>query len=196
MPVFAFYVQKSTPFMGEDRPFGNTYHFEQPEGISNPALNDILRELIDVEKSICVNEVDFFGGKSWGPTDGDAFDNVMRTDFEIDEEGDLLENFQSYREACLNIRWPLPRSQATNSKRWLRKYLRMAGTASMPTDAVQGFAAIPEGDVSTLVTNYVNRFTGPNAEGSFGGNLCTADGVEATDPGTVMPYYITRQIGS
>lgn len=197
MPVYAVYIEKQVPFQGRNPVFGNTYHYKVPESASNDQLRNAANEVMSREQAVTVNEVNFVRLVTWGPTDQTEFDNIMRTDDIVENTtGDLLENFESFREACLNVVWGLPRSEVHNRKRWLRKYLRMAGTASMPVASVQGFQSIPDGDKATIISDYadpVRQVTFDFGSGLFG-DLCTADGVDLDGGSGVRDFYITRQI--
>lgn len=196
MPVHAIYIQKEVEFQGDIRPFGNTYHYQSEEAPTPESLSNLADFVLDAERTLTPDQVQFIGIKAWGPTDGTEFDNVMKVNEERDLAGSVVAPFESYREACLHVRWGLPRSEATNSQRWLRKYLRMCQTGATDPAVQQGFQRVAQGDKDAIRASYLDPVTGPVTNNGVTSLLCTADGVLANNAGTVRDFYITRQIGS
>lgn len=193
MAVFAVYIQKRTAYHGEERTFGNTYHYRTTTGEPFDDEN-VANQVMQAERAITSTDVRFIGWKTWGPTDGTAFDSVVREDGVWDLGGGGTDPGGVYREACTLVVWPMDRSPTTNRKRWLRKYLRLATgpTAEAPTvyegstafsqaalDAFSNYAA----SVRDIVTDFQ---TYP---------LCNENGEGTTEPGFARPYMFTRQIG-
>lgn len=194
MPVYAVYIEKRATYFGTDAVFGNTYHYL----VSDPPTDweDFANNIAAEERNVTRSEVEFIGYSVWGPTDGSEFDNVIVDSGSWSFFGAItLQDQYMYREVCALAIWRLPRSQATNRRRWLRKFWRSApGDASISGDALEGSAPIDSSALAALeaaATNLVN----PTAADGTSGQLCTADGDLPTDSGGVRPYFYTRQIG-
>lgn len=193
MAVFATRIIKEAEFQGAMRRFGNTYHYNAP--LSAPFNDQEIGEgLADLEGTITSSSVRFVGWQTWGPTDGDAVDNVMREDGELDFTGDGMAQTDVFREVCMLLVWPLPRSEVRNRKRWLRKFIRMAAPSDNDLSAgvYAGVDPIDSNAVSSVEASYLE----PVRSTFFADlELSTDDGTETTGPGVVRPYMITRQIG-
>ena len=193
MAVFAVYIEKEVKYFGQARPIGNTYHYQTLPG---QAFNDagVVAEVVAAEKAILPSSVTFREARTWGPTDGEAFDNVMRETIPLSGVGAFTEPTSLYREACVLFVWPLPRSPVTNRRRWLRKFMRLAvASTSMSPSVIAGIDPIPETQRQYLIDTYADAVTEVGGVETIG--LCTADGAEPEGPPEVRPYYYTRQIG-
>jgi hypothetical protein len=193
MAVFAVYIQKSTPYQGATRMFGNTYHYTTD---TLDPFDDALaaQQIHDAEKAVCSPLVRFEGWRTWGPTDGVAFDSVIRDEGTFADNGTGSSEAAMYREACALVVWPLSRSALTNRKRWLRKFLRLAaGTTVEPEPVYAGAEPMSGALQGQLVTNYADVVTDLSFIGNY--RLSTEDGDVPVSPPEVRPYYFTRQIG-
>lgn len=193
MPVFAVYIQKVTSYFGELRVLGNTYHYR-----TNflEAFRDelVAQQCATAEKNVTTSDYLFQRWQTWGPTDGDKFENVMREDGELSGSGALSPPTGQYAELCSLVVWPLPRSPVTNRKRWLRKFLRGGlGVSSPGTGALRGATELPTAALDALRT-YANDV---RDQGDFDNPvpLTTEDGTGTIEPGFARRYYYTRQIG-
>lgn len=194
MAVFAVRIVKREDYQGELREFGNTYHYlttlGEPFGDS-----DVATVLSNAEKAVTQADVEFVRWESWGPTEGSAFDNVMRDRQPLTGTGAGGNQPLMYREACAVVAWELPRSPATNRRRWCRKFIRLvsAAGASWTDVQVSGRAPLPS-SVQTALQTYANAVD----EVTSGANqyqLCTKSGVAVQALGVVRPYLFTRDIG-
>lgn len=195
MAVFAVYMEKEVDYFGSPRIFGNLYHFK-----TDPAQvfddQSAMQDVHDAEQTITSLDVTFRRAQTYGPTDGAAFDNVMREDLTFGDQGLGPAGDGLYAEACLLVYWPLTRSVTTNRKRWLRKFVRLGTGTSAPTAAVQrGADSISTVNQDYIRTNYIDvvNFVGGTSGDAY--QICTADGDTPTASGDLRPYYYTRQIG-
>lgn len=194
MAVFAVYIEKEVDYHGAMRPFGNTYHYSTQTGEPFPD-DELARFVANEERLVTASDVRFVRYRTWGPTDGPIFDNVMREEGTLNYFGAGADPSGAYREACSLVVWPLPRSPVTNRRRWLRKFLRLgfgSGSAPGPT-VIEGSAPLPADAIASLVA-YGDAVRSPGALG-LEDSLCTEDGAEPNGPTEVRPYLYTRQIG-
>lgn len=194
MAVFAVYIEKETSYRGEQKSFGNTYHFEtSPTQVFNDqAVADQVKAL---EERVTSNKVTFTGWRTWGPTDGPAFENVIRETGELSGTGTNPSPSGMYKEACVLVVWPMPRSEVTNRRRWLRKFLRMG---SVGTSITAEMAAGSERMDDTIRQLFLDEYATPllSIQSSVDDlTLVSEDGVASDQPPVIRPYYFTRQIG-
>ena len=193
MSTFAVYIQKREAYFGGVRTFGNTYHYT--DGSLVP-FNDagIVAEIVAAEKLITQITVEFVEARTWGPTDGSEFDNVMREIIPLSGTGAGANIPNMYREASLLVAWPLPRSPATNRNRWLRKFIRLPGLSGFTDGQVGGYEALSQSQINSVITNYGNAVrsvgTAPEAW-----DLSTEDGTKNTGDALVREFLTTREIG-
>lgn len=193
MAVFAVYIEKETMYNGALRRFGNTYHYVTDTG---EPFDDALaaQQISDAEKAVTSPSVAFKAWRSWGPTDGPAFENVMRDEGVLTGNGTGADPAGLYAEVCSLIVWPLPRSAATNRKRWLRKFLRQAvGDTNLVADVIEGRQALPAANKSELINQYASVVQDLVTFGNY--RLCTAQGDVPNGDPIVRDYLYTRQIG-
>lgn len=194
MAVFGVYIEKEVDYFGRRRSMGNTYHYQTG---TSQIFNDeaVARQVAEAEQTVTQASVRFTRWVTWGPTDGDSFDNVMREDGEFDFAGIGIQEGAQYREACLLCVWPLPRSETTNRKRWLRKFIRLGSAATALSDSqVAGVNPLDPADIQYVFDNYIGPVTAVTSSADDT-ELCTADGDTPDKPGVVRPYLFTRQIG-
>lgn len=197
MAVFAVYIVKELSFQGQVRQFGNTYHYRT--SIDSPFDDQATAERVaGAEREITSASVKFVEWRTWGPTDGSDFDNVMREVGTLDYNGNGATASGLFAECAVLVSWEISRSEVLNRRRWLRKYIRMpqVGPAMMEA-TMEGRAPIDE-SVMSYYMEYGNtvKSTGGPTQDAF--PLCTEDGDGvplATNP-IVKPYLVTRQIGS
>lgn len=193
MAVVALYINKRLPTRGGFEDFGNTYHYSVPtiENISLPILANLVRA---AEQTVTASDVDFLGWSAWGPTDGPEFENVILDSGEWeDQSGESGGAFTGYETAALLFRWPLPRSEQTNRKRWCFKYIRGFQYPGMMSEQIDGREAIPQDIRDSAYSDYGSVVANPQiADGEL--DLCTADGTNITGQGQLRPYVTTRQI--
>jgi hypothetical protein len=194
MSVFAVYIQKETDYFGGRRKFGNTYHYQ-----TAPAqpFNDqaVVDQIVAAERPVTDNQVDFVGWTTWGPTDGSTFDNVIRESGELSGTGGNTIADAYYKEACMLVVWPMPRSPVTNRRRWLRKFLRMSGPSGLSPNQLSGQDPLTPADRSLMVTTYADPVTVVTSGGASS-ELCSEDGVLPNADPIVRPFLYTRQIGA
>jgi hypothetical protein len=192
--VYAVYIQKRESYHGAVRLFGNTYHYRTiPAQVFSDAA--VALEVATAERSITSNDVEFVGWKTWGPTEGNDFDNVMREVGTFAFSGDGAAAGAMYREACLLAVWPLPRSPVYNRRRWLRKFIRLPNpTTAFSANVMAGVDPIPTATQSLINSGYIQAVESVLTGGSQA-ELCTELGVDRSGPGLVRPYLFTRQIG-
>jgi hypothetical protein len=195
LPVIACYIQKEVDYFGERRTLGNTYHYlvSNPDSLDDEAM---AIEVKNAEKAVATQEVKFVGWRTWGPTDGSEFANVMREDGVFNEFGTLANILNMYREQCLLAVWPLTRSVATNRKRWLRKFLRLSYPPGLsPSASVQaGSSAMSAAQLAAVKSSYADQVANVGPVNEY--DLCTAQGDVPTGGAVIRPYYYTRQIGN
>lgn len=194
MAVFGVYITKRESFRGGSRIFGNTYHFKTGTG---QVFNDeaVARQVMEAEQPLLSSDVDFEGYQTWGPTDGSEFENVMRDSGDFDTSGEGASQPAMFAEVCALVVWPLPRSETTNRRRWLRKFLRLSpGQLSLSDGVLRGAERI-DADTRRNYDAYVTMIDGIQSAVDPV-QLCTDDGTEPNAEGTVRPYLFTRQIGS
>lgn len=194
MAVFAVYIEKETSYRGEQMAFGNTYHFETNPG---QVFNDdaVAQQVKDLEERVTSNKVTFTGWRTWGPTDGSEFDNVIRDTGELSGTGASPSPAGMYKEACVLVVWPMPRSPETNRRRWLRKFLRMG---SVGTSITAEMAAGSERMDDAIRQLFLDEYATPLLSIQSAVDpltLVSDDGVPSDQPPVVRPYYFTRQIG-
>ncbi len=196
MSVFAVYIKKESPYFGETRPFGNTYHYKTAPG---QTFNDatVAAAVLAEERKVTQSTVQFKGWTTWGPTDGPALGNVIRQSGSVNQPGLATAAAGTYKEACALVVIEIDRSPVLNRRRWLRKFLRNPGIdgVSMNTDTLAGVAPIIPSIQAGLVA-YGNAIKNISQGGTSVG-LCTEKGDEiplATNA-QVRPYLFTRQIG-
>lgn len=194
MAVFAVYIEKSAFFEGQERVFGNTYHYETDAG---QTFDDeaIATSVAAAEKTFTFSVVDFLRWRTWGPTDGSAFDSVIRDEGSLSGSGAVAGGATVYPEVCALAVWPLPRSPVTNRKRWLRKFYRLALGPSDPGANVssgQGRYSAAQKDAFVAEFQPITRAVGLGTDIS----LCTAAGDRAVSGVEIRDYVTTREIGS
>lgn len=193
MAVFAVYIEKEVRYFGELRRFGNTYHYTTDTG---EPFDDALaiQQVSDAERGVLPGSVTFIEGRTWGPTDGPAIDNVMRENVTLGGTGQTDAEASMYREACVLFVWPLERSVPLNRRRWLRKFMRLAnpGVAYTPAQ-LAGSDPLTGANITDLKNVYGDPVTDLSFLGNF--RLCTEQGDVPTGPVEVRPYLYTRQIG-
>lgn len=192
--MFAVRIVKRDKYAGVEREFGNTYHYATTLGETFDDSN-VATAITAAEKNVTQVSVDFVRWESWGPTDGSAFDNVMRVRGTLSGTGAGADMPRMYREVAAVVAWELPRSPSTNRRRWCRKFIRCVGVAAITvTDPVMaGQDALPSNFITPLTTygTAVQSVTS-------GGNtyeLCTQEGVTVFPGPLVRQYLVTRDIG-
>lgn len=193
MPVVAVYIQKEISFEGAVRPFGNTYHYlvDDMNTLDDAAL---AAEIANQEKSITSLSVTFKGWRTWGPTDGSDFANVMRDSGLLSGVGSAAAATGSYREVCGLIVWPLARSETTNRRRWLRKFIRQMNLGTTLTaNQLQGTDPLTSTQITSINTAYTDQVLNNGPSAAY--DLCTEEGDVPIAAGTVRPYLKTRDIG-
>ncbi len=192
--TYALYIAKEESYFGAVRPFGNTYHFNVPDGtiLSGSQASGVVA---NAEKLITSSEVDFKSWKVWGPTNGPAFANIIQSSGDLTGSGSGVPNTNVYREACYLIVWELGRSPTTNRRRWLRKFIRVPGgtSAALLPGVAAGVSPLTTTQQNEILTAYANKIT---ALVTTPGTLSTDKGSEPVGAPQVRPYLYTRQIGS
>lgn len=191
MAVFACYIQKKMHFAGTmDNHFGNTYHFTDEMGVLDPAT--LVNQVADIERALLGVDVDFVKGVVWGPTDGPIADNIIQDEIQLSGTGDVAA-MDVYKEICPVFRWDLPRSETTNRRRWLRKYLRGVGAmTSLTTEMKEGREPLSD----SLKQSLIDLYADPMKRLAFNDDfvLCTADGTENTGTAYVSDFLRTRRL--
>lgn len=194
MSVFAVRIVKRETYFSQEREFGNTYHYLTTLG---EPFDDagVATQLANAEKAVTQADVEFIRWESWGPTDGSAFDNVMRDRQPLTGTGSGGNQPLMYREACAIVAWELPRSPATNRRRWCRKFIRLpsAAGASWTDVQVSGRSPMPS-SVTTALQTYANAVDAITVSANTY-ELCTKDGVAVAAAGVVRAHLFTRDIG-
>lgn len=196
MAVFAVRIVMREDYMGRAREFGNTWHYKA-DAIEPFSDEQVATAIRDQFKKLVSSEVEFIRWETWGPTDGDPLNNVMRerAAFPTVQAGLGLANPSMYREVCAVLAWPLPRSQVYNTRRWLRKFVRMPALATsvLSPDVMSGRIAIPAALKTELVTvgNTLKNIIA--AGGTY--DLCNKFGVETTGDALARDFLVTRDIG-
>lgn len=193
MAVFAVYIEKSVNFQGGARVFGNTYHFatDAAEGFPDET---VAIEVANAERAITFNDINFVGWRTWGPTDGPEIDNVMREEGSLSGTGTAGTSVGLFREVCVLVSWPLPRSVPLNRRRWLRKFIRSGtGNPLISTAQAQGASPLTAAQKQSIIDNYASVVTSVGA--LEGIQLSNEQGVEPNGPPFVGDFLITRQIG-
>lgn len=194
MAVFAVRIIKRELFEGLETEFGNTYHYLTTLG---EPFSDagVASALATAEKAVTSSAVDFVRYETWGPTEGSAFDNVIRERGTLSGTGSGNDVPGMYRECCAVVAWELPRSPSTNRRRWCRKFIRVPAWAagSWTTAQLAGQAAIPAGYVTALTT-YGNAVASVTVSANTY-ELCTKNGVAVSSGPLPRTYLKTREIG-
>lgn len=193
MAVFAVYIEKEVSYHGAPQRFGNRYYYQtEPTQVFNDSA--VAQQVIDAELPLLATEATIVGWRTWGPVDGPEFENVMRESGELNTPGQAVVDQALYREACLLIVWPLPRSQATNRRRWLRKFLRYSGPSGTDSRVAAGAERLDDSQRQSVLDVYANPVTVlSSAVDDL--ELCAENGDLPTGPPVVRPYLYTRQIG-
>lgn len=194
MAVFAAEITKRRSIRGSQEEFANVYHYSTnvAEAFDDDA---VINALAAAEKLVHSGDVAFVRGRTWGPTDGPAFDNIIRETFDLTGSGSVTGSGSIHVEGVVVVRWDLPRSPATNRRRWLRKYLHVGILNGTVTSAVtSGAVEIPTANRAAYVT-YAQTVQNLTGAGSSEYQLCTADGAEYV-PNTerVMPYVTIHDL--
>lgn len=193
MAVFAVYIEKQTKYGGEMRKFGNTYHYSVNDAQVFPD-RQMGEAVAAAERQVTSGAVEFLRWVTWGPTDGAQIDSVIRDDGPLEFTGLTAGLGGSYREACSIVSWPLPRSEAFNRKRFLRKFLRMAyGIADTSANVQAGIDPYPESVIDDFNAKYTEKVRNPIL--TLDAAISTPGGDVTTGEGTLRPYVATRQIG-
>jgi hypothetical protein len=196
MAVFAVYIEKQSQYFGELAVFGNTYHYSTDPG--QVFLDQAVAEDVAAAEAVVTqSSVDFIRWQTWGPTDGAPLANVMREAGELAFSGGGSAVAGTYKEACALVVLEIARSPLLNRRRWLRKFVRVPGGATMGLtgDTLAGSAPLSP-ELQALLVAYGNEIkTMPNVADSY--TLCTeaGDGVPVATNAQVRPYLFTRQIG-
>lgn len=196
MPVYAFNIQKAMAFHGGREDLGNTYHYQLPTPDEESSFADIVGDIVNFEQLVMPADVDFVRATVWGPTDGPERENVIIDQYDLTETGAVTaEQGASLVTAAVFVAWPLPRSEATNRRRRLGKYLRPAYAITNDPVALSGRGAIGESEREFVIDNYASPITElPRTFGGESPRLCTADGVAPNQPPYVKKFITTRQI--
>lgn len=193
MAVFAWSIEKEGRYFGQPVRFGNTYHY-LTDLVEFARDAEVAQQLIEAERQVLASDIRVVGWKSWGPTEGTEFANVMREDGVVDLPGLRTPLPAQYMESCALVVWPLPRSPVTNRKRWLRKFLRKASSGFETDPVIAGKDPMDSGARDFFNGNYIEAVTTiATIDGTK--QLCTEDGTLPNGAGEVRPFYYTRQIG-
>lgn len=194
MAVFAVRIIAEGIHEGATQRWGNTYHYKAQSIEPFPDLT-IATAIADAQRLVMASTQTIKAWQTWGPTDGDEHDNVMRENGAFSKVGSALPTPGMYTEACAVVAWPLPRSPVHNRRRWCRKFIRQPGngTAQLAADVAAGRNALDATTITALQT-YANAVDNPSVL-TVTYNLCTKDGVEVEGTGIVRPFIKTREIG-
>jgi hypothetical protein len=182
---FMVEITKSVPFQGRTEETANLYAVEC--GPLDPNFTDLINHFVAAEKPIFSTAVSFIRGRVW---DIGLPPNTMREVLTLTGTGSQTDVPGYYRECCILVKWPLPRSTASGSSRQrsLKKFLHtccaLSGTVLGGTATLPAIATIPN------LAAYITAVTS-NATLDF--DLVSPSGAVPSGPAVLHPYLEHRQ---
>jgi hypothetical protein len=193
---FGIAVTKSVTWRGAMEEFANVWHYDYVGGAlaNHEAVAD---RIVSKEKDIFGSNITFRSVRVWGPTNGNAAENITHLIKDISGVGLVTGGGTIPFELAVVGSWYLGRNPATGRKRFLRKYLhvgRVSGISSGGGPAMGNDAlGAPVTDVFKAWFNSLKTLEGlalPSAP-----DICAPNGDHlpvATDA-AVLPHLHVRQ---
>lgn len=124
MAAYGVTVEKSVTFRGSAEPFSNVWHY----AITVPVAGDyenLGQAVVTAEKAFFPSDVTFKVVRVYGPTDQSPADNLIRYVADLTGTGTgARAGGVVYPELCYTVSMPAGRSETTQRRIYLRKYLR------------------------------------------------------------------------
>jgi hypothetical protein len=195
MAVFAFSIEKNTPWRGQTQGFSNVYHYDlNTDEPSEAVLDSILTQLKSAEQAIHATTVNFAIGRAWGPVANDGSGGRMRLVKNFTGTGTATNPSGWYKELAFLVIFPLGRYGERNRPQFLRKWLRLQqdlGFTATYKDGSTAFASTP-----ASINTYANAVkTVTQGSGGPPTSLCNAAGNHSADTHQLYPYLEHRQFG-
>lgn len=125
MAAYGVTVEKEAQFRGSAELFSNVWHY----AISAPVAADyeaLADAVVAKERAFFNSEVTFKTVRVYGPTDLDPEDNLIRFVEDLSGTGTgARAGGNAYPELCYTVSVPAGRSETTQRRIYLRKYLRV-----------------------------------------------------------------------